>query len=89
MNNIATLSNDKDIILFKYKNICISFKGPYSLEFFSKVLKYEDGYIEVMTKYKHNTDLEEEYIDLKPIVNELYMDDKFLKDIKGVVVSDV
>jgi hypothetical protein len=40
-----------------------------------------------MTKYSHNNELEEEYIDLIPILKSLYMDeDTFLKPIKNVEV---
>lgn len=42
-----------------------------------------------MAKYKHNEKPEEEYIDLIPILENLYFDvDKFLKPIKGVEVTN-
>ena len=41
-----------------------------------------------MTKYKHNKESEEEYIDLVPILRDLYIDvSKFLKPIKGVELA--
>lgn len=86
MKKTATLFNKNDIIFFNYGNIIIRFRGPYSLEYFVKVEKYDDGYIEVLTKYKHNDDLEEEYIDLKAIVEDLYMKSDFLKEIDEVDV---
>lgn len=47
------------------------------------------GYLVVMAKYKHNKDLEEEYIDLVPILQKLYFDaDEFLKPIEGVQIAN-
>ena len=41
------------------------------------------GYLVVMSKYAHNNDLEEEYIDLISILRSLYITpDEFLKPIK-------
>ena len=46
------------------------------------------GYIVVMTKYAHNEDVIEEYIDLCPILDHLHMDrDSFLAPIKNVEVK--
>ncbi len=46
------------------------------------------GYLVVMSKYAHNNDLEEEYIDLIPILKSLYINpDEFLKPIKKVEVK--
>ena len=43
----------------------------------------------VMAKYKQNAEPEEEYIDLVPILQNLYFDaDKFLESIKGVKVAN-
>jgi hypothetical protein len=39
-----------------------------------------------MAKYSHNKDLEEEYIDLIPVLKELYMDEDFFKPINNVEV---
>ena len=41
-----------------------------------------------MAKYKHNKDSEEEYIDLVPILENLYIHPKvFLRQIKKVVID--
>lgn len=84
MNNTAILSNKNDVVVFSYKNIIIKFKGPYSLEYFSSVNKYDNGYIEVMCKFSHDSNLIEDYIDLENIANELYMDTTFLSEINEV-----
>ena len=81
----AYLSNDKDMIKFQYGNKIIRFRGPYSLEYFTSIKEWDDGYLVVMVKYKHNQNPEEDYIDLVPILENLYIDvSKFLKPIKEV-----
>lgn len=81
----AYLSNDKDMIKFQYGNKIIRFRGPYSLEYFTSIKEWDDGYLVVMAKYKHNQKPEEEYIDLVPILENLYIDvPHFLKPIKEV-----
>lgn len=81
----AYLSNDKDMIKFQYGNKIIRSRGPYSLEYFTSIKEWDDGYLVVMAKYKHNQKPEEEYIDLVPILENLYIDvSKFLKPIKEV-----
>lgn len=50
--------------------------------------KWDHGYLVVMAKYAHNQDEEEEYIDLIPILKNLYYDaHKFLTPIKKVRVQ--
>lgn len=63
----------------------IRFLAPYSLERYTKVKEWDNGYLVVMVKYEHNG--KEEYIDLIPILNDLYFDiDEFLRPIKKVRV---
>ena len=51
--------------------------------------EWDNGYLVVMAKYKDNDKLEEEYIDLVPILQNLYLDvDKFLNPIKAVEVAN-
>ena len=81
----AYLSNDKDLISFQYQSWNIRFRGPYSLEYFASVKQWDHGYLVVMAKYKHNAGLEEEYIDLIPILEDLYIEpNEFLDPIKEV-----
>lgn len=81
----AYLSNDHDMIQFQYGRRIVRFRGPYSLEYFSAVKKWDNGYMVVMAKYRHNQEPEEEYIDLVPILKNLYIDtSQFLKPIKEV-----
>lgn len=84
-NDRAYLSNDKDMIKFQYGEKIIRFRGPYSLERFTSVKEWDNGYLVVMAKYQHNKKSEEEYIDLIPILKDLYIDVvHFLKTIKEV-----
>ena len=84
----AILSNDSQYTIFKYGNTVIKFRSPYSLEYYSKINEWDDGYIVVMTKYKHSEKLIEEYIDLVPILENLYIDkNEFLRPIKEVVIQ--
>lgn len=83
----AYLSNDHDYTIFKYADYIIRFQAPYSLEKYTEVKEWDNGYLVVMAKYKHNDVPEEEYIDLVPILEKLYIDaDEFLKKIKKVKV---
>ena len=50
---------------------------------FDHVKEWDHGYIEVMTRFSHTEELIEEYIDLVPILSNLYIDpDKFLETIE-------
>lgn len=82
----AYLSNQGKYTVFKFGNYCLRFLAPYSLEHYIEVKEWDQGYLVVTTKYKHN-DGEEEYIDLIPILEDLYIDvESFLKPIKEVKV---
>lgn len=84
-NEIAYLSNNKDIISFTFGDKIIRFRGPYSLDKISRIIEWDKGYIVIMAKYHHSHDEIEDYIDLVPILDNLYIDaDNFLKPIKEV-----
>ena len=89
MNGVATLSNEKNYTVFQFENHVIRFIAPYSLERYIAVKEWDNGYLVVMAKYKHNDKPEEEYIDLAPILQNLYFDaDAVLSQIKGVQIAD-
>lgn len=89
MTGIATLGNENNYTVFKYGNHVIRFAAPYSLEHYTEVKEWDKGYLVVMAKYKHNQKPEEEYIDLVPILQNLYFNaDEFLEPIKGVRVAN-
>ena len=83
----AVLSNGDGYTSFRFGGYNVRFKAPYSLERYLSVKEWSDGYLVVMAKYKHSDEPEEEYIDLVPILEALYIDKaEFLKPIKKVSV---
>ncbi|MBR3242227.1 MAG: hypothetical protein IKF90_05940 [Parasporobacterium sp.] len=86
----AYLSNYNEYISFKYGDREIRFKGPYSLVKIDKVISWDKGYLVVNSYYSHNSAPEEDYIDLIPILDKLYIDpETFLEPIKKVEVHYV
>ena len=84
----AILSNEPNYTIFKYGKHTIRFKAPYSLEYYSSIKEWDHGYLVVMAKYSHSAQEEEEYIDLVPILENLYFDaDAFLKPTKEVKIE--
>ena len=71
-SNEALLSSADGFTAFSYGGYNIRFKAPYSLERYVDVVKWDDGYLVVLAKYSHHAEPEEEYIDLKPILEGLY-----------------
>lgn len=87
MNDIATLGNDDVFTVFSFRNRTIRFRAPYSLEMYTEVKEWDNGYLVVMAKYRHNSEPEEDYIDLLPILDGLYINAaEFLNPIKGVAI---
>ena len=85
----AFLSNKGNFTVFRYGNYIIRFKAPYSLEKYTAIKEWDNGYLVVMAKYKHNQESEEEYIDLIPILKDLYiLPEEFLKSIKEVKIEN-
>ena len=86
-NGEAYLSNTKNYTVFKYGDYVIRFLAPYSLERYTEVKDWDNGYLVVNAKYVHSDEMEEEYIDLIPILNNFYFEpEQFLKPIKKVSV---
>lgn len=84
----ALLSSADGFTAFRFGGYNIRFRAPYCLERYVDVLKWDDGYLVVLAKYSHNAMPEEEYIDLKPILEGLYIDPvPFLKPIKKVRIA--
>ena len=89
MSQIAYLSNDKKFTSFEYAGHNIRFRTSERLEAYTEVKEWDHGYIVVMAKYEGSTE-PEEYIDLIPILENLYFDvDKFLNPIKEVRIKNV
>lgn len=87
MKNYAVLSNNEKFTIFEFNNQVIRFVTSSKLERYTKVLEWDHGYLVVMAKYK-DMDEVEEYIDLIPILQNLYYDtDAFLNLIKEVKIE--
>lgn len=85
---IAFLSNKGEYTFFSFRDRVITFLTGKRLEKYTKILEWDNGYIVVLCKNKDEENLEEDYIDLLPILDNLYIEpDKFLKPIKEVELS--
>ena len=84
----AVLSSADGFTVFKHGEYTVRFRAPYSLENYVSISEWNHGYLVVMAKYKHNAEPEEEYIDLVPVLEDLYIDsDVFLDGIREVRVE--
>ena len=84
MNDCAFLSSKEGFTSFAYNGKVIRFRTPSVLEYYTDIIEWDHGYLVVMAKYK-GLPAEEEYIDLVPILKNLYIDpDAFLAPIKKV-----
>ena len=89
-SDCAKLSNEGCYTIFSFRDSRLKFIAPYSLERYESVVKWDNGYLVVMAKYSHLKEPEEEYIDLIPVLEDLYMDkEKFLAPIKEVKIEYV
>lgn len=87
MNDYAILSNNEEYTIFEFNNQIIRFATSSRLEKYTKVVEWDYGYLVVMAKYKNVGEVEE-YIDLIPILQNLYYDsDTFLAPIKEVRIE--
>ena len=85
MNTTAYLSNDGEYTYFYIGDRVVTFLKRKSLEQYKKIVEWDNGYLVVMCKNKNENELEEDYIDLIPIFENLYMDPKkYLSGIERV-----
>lgn len=84
------MSNNKDFTSFRFDGHNIRFRTSPRLERYTKVIEWDKGDIVVMAKYE-GCEEEEEYIDLIPILENLYFDvEDFLKPIlKALTIRKV
>ena len=88
VQNQAVLSNQGDMTSFRYAGYNIRFRTPAILKKYVEVKTWENGYLVVMADYD-GMGVTEEYIDLVPILQNLYITpETFLKDIKNVKIGD-
>ena len=87
LSSVALLSNDGDMTSFRYGNSNIRFRSPKCLKRYTEVKEWDKGYIVVMADYEDLGETEE-YIDLLPILKNLYINpETFLKPIKSVKID--
>ena len=87
LSSVALLSNQGDMTSFRYGNSNIRFRTPKRLKRYVDVKEWDNGYIVVMADYEGLGETEE-YIDLLPILKNLYINPQtFLKPIKSVKID--
>lgn len=86
MDGEAILSSSGEYTSFSYNGRTVRFMTSPYLDRYIEVKEWDNGYIVVTARYR-GVD-EEEYIDLVPVLENLYIDvDEFLKPIKKVRIS--
>lgn len=86
-SSTAYLSSQNGYTTFTFGGTTITFLTSKNLERYTKVKKWNNGYIEVLAKNKGKEE-HEDYIDLVPILENLYMNPhQFLSGIKNVEVN--
>jgi len=84
-SDLAWLTSCGSFSSFIFGDDTIRFRTSKNLLRYKRVQKWEDGYLEVVADYGKGE--EEDYIDMRPILDNLYYDtDAFLKPIKKVEV---
>ena len=87
MDDFAVLSNSGKYTSFRYGDVNIRFRTPANLERYTEVVQWDNGYI--VTKAVYGGKEVEEYIDLVPILENLYFDAAaFLKPIRKVRIEN-
>ena len=85
--NEATLSNKGDMTSFIFGNYNIRFRTSSRLKRYTDVKEWDNGYIVVMADYD-GIGITDEYIDLIPILKNLYINPSlFLKPIQTVKIK--
>jgi hypothetical protein len=85
--NTAYLSSKGRYVIFSSQNRVIRFMGPYNLERIEKIKEWDNGYLVVDVKYDNHSENVEDYIDLVPILERLYINpEKFLSSIQKVEI---
>lgn len=83
----AYLSSNGGVTCFAFGGRTIRFRTPNSLERYVRVKTWDNGYLVVDASYRGLSDVTEDYIDLVPILENLYMDaESFLSPIEEVDV---
>lgn len=85
----ATIGCEGGYTVFAGGGLAIRFSAPYSLLRYLRVKEWDRGYLVVDAEYAHSPEPVEEYIDLVPILEDLYIDPAdYLPRIREVVVDE-
>ena len=86
-SHTALLSSEGEYSFFTFRGKKITFLTGKNLERYTAVKEWDHGYLVVLCKVKNGAE-HEDYIDLEPILSNLYMDiDAFLNPIKEVRIA--
>ena len=86
---MAKIRVDGKYSLFSFRDMCIKFRTSTKLKKYLRVKKWESGYLVVDVDYETLGETEE-YVDIKSILDDLYIDAaSFLNPIKGVLIKNV
>ena len=89
-NGLATLGNSGGFTVFSFGGHVIRFRTSPHLERYTGIKEWDNGYLVTTAKYSTLPTEEEEYIDLVPVLENLYFDpQEFLKPIREVRIQDV
>lgn len=84
----ALLSSKGEFTIFRFGRHVIRFRTSPRLERYTLVKEWDQGYLVVCAKYAGIPQEEEEYIDLVPILTNLYFDaQKVLSPIRKVSIQ--
>ena len=72
MEDTAVLSSFDKYTTFSFGGKTLTFRTCDGLEKYVKVLTWDDGYLEVLAKYRQRDNMVGEYIDLEPVLEQLY-----------------
>lgn len=87
--DLAKIKVDGKYSLFSFRGKCIKFRTSTKLKKYLRVKKWDNGYLVVDVDYE-NLGETEEYVDIRSVLNDLYIDaDSFLNPIKGVLIENV
>ena len=86
---MAKISVDGKYSVFTFRDKSIKFRTSTKLKKYLRVKEWDNGYLVVDVDYSSLGETEE-YVDIKSILNDLYIDEqKFLNPIKGVMIEHV
>lgn len=89
MSGTAVIGNEKDITSFTWGGRVIRFRTSKHLLRYTEVVQWDAGYIVVKALYDNSPLEEEDYIDMIPILENLYMEpQEFLKGVEGVCIGN-